>query len=133
MKKYRPLFLGTLALLPWLAIPLRAAESWTRYTAEPTGSKVKVEGTSTIHDWTVESKLVGGVIELDPSFDFEKPRPGKVSARVAVLIPVRQLKSDKTAMDTVMYDAMKEKEHPRINYHLTQMTLKEAPKAPDAP
>ncbi len=127
------IYLLLIGLLPWLGSPAQGAEEWVRYAAEPAGSKVKVDGTSTIHDWTVESKLIGGYIEFDPGFAFEKAQPGKVNARVAVLIPVRQLKSDKTAMDTVMYDAMKEKEHRRIDYRLTEMTLKEIPKTPDAP
>jgi len=121
---------GTLVLL---ALSTRAADDWVRYNAQPAGSKVKVEGTSTLHDWLVESKLIGGYIEFDPAFNPEKPAPGKVNARVAVIIPVRQLKSDKTAMDNVMYDALKEKEHRRIGYRLTEITLKEAPKSPDAP
>ena len=36
-------------------------------------------------------------------------------------------------MDNVMYDAMKEKDHRRIDYRLSEMTLKEAPNASDAP
>ena len=131
MKTKRFLIFGALALL--LGVPLHAAENWVRYVAQPGGGQVKVEGTSTLHDWTVESKLIGGYIELDSRFDLDKPQPGKVNARVAVLIPVRQLKSDKTAMDTVMYDSMKEKDHRRIDYRLTEMSLKEAPKAVDAP
>src|SRR5947207_1943482 len=112
MKKTRLLLL--FGLFPLLLAPGQAAENWVRYAAEPAGSKVKVDGTSTIHDWSIESKLIGGYIEFDPGFAFEKAQPGKVNARVSVLIPVRQLKSDKTAMDTVVYDAMKEKEHRRI-------------------
>ena len=65
MKKHRLRLVGTLALLPWLAGSLRAAETWARYEAQPTGSKVKVEGTSTLHDWSVESKLIGGYFEFD--------------------------------------------------------------------
>jgi len=131
MKTKQFLAVGALAVL--LALPLWSAENWVRYVAQPGGGQVKVEGTSTLHDWSVESKLIGGYIEIDSSFNLDKPQPGKVNARVAVLIPVRQLKSDKTAMDTVMYDSMKEKDHRRIDYRLTEMSLKEAPKASDAP
>jgi len=131
MKTKQFLAAGALALL--LGVPLRAAENWVRYVAQPGGGQVKVEGTSTLHDWSVESKLIGGYIELDPGFNLEKPQPGKVNARVAVLIPVRQLKSDKTAMDTIMYETMKERDHRRIDYRLTEMTLKETPKSADAP
>jgi hypothetical protein len=131
MKTKQILAAGVLAVL--LGVPLQAAENWVRYVAQPGGGQVKVEGTSTLHDWSVESKLIGGYVELDPGFNLDKPQPGKVNARVAVLIPVRQLKSDKTAMDTIMYETMKEKDHRRIDYRLTEMTLKEAPKSADAP
>jgi len=131
MKTKQTLIASAVILL--LGVPLRAAENWVRYVSQPGASLVKVEGTSTLHDWSVETKLLGGFIELDPAFNLEKPVPGKVNARVAVLIPVRQLKSDKTAMDTVMYESMKEKDNRRIDYRLTEMTLKEAPKAADAP
>ncbi len=130
MKKTCLLLVGLLALP---AVPARAADDWVRYTAQPAGSQVRVEGTSTIHDWSVETKLIGGYIEFDPLLSLDHPSPGKVNARVAVLIPVRQLKSDKTAMDNVMYESMKEKDHRRIDYRLTEMTLKDAPKSPDAP
>jgi polyisoprenoid-binding protein YceI len=129
MKKICLLFVGVLALLGG---SLRGAENWVRYAAEPGGGKVKVDGTSTVHDWSVESKLIGGYVEFDAAFNLEKAEPGKVNARAAVIIPVRQLKSDKTAMDNVMYDAMKEKDHRRIDFRLTEMKLKEAPKSPEA-
>jgi hypothetical protein len=124
---------GRLALLALLTLSLRAAEKWVRYDALPGGGKVKVDGTSTVHDWSVECKLVAGYAEFDPAFNFDKPEPGKVNVRCVVTIPVRQLKSDKTSMDNVMYETMKQKDHPRIEYRLTEMTLKEAPKSADAP
>jgi polyisoprenoid-binding protein YceI len=130
MKTHRLLLAATVAVL---SLATRAADDWVRYTAQPAGSQVRVDGTSTIHDWSVESKLIGGYIEFDPAFNLDHPAPGKVNARVAVLIPVRQLKSDKTAMDTIMYESMKEKDHRRIDYRLTEMTLKDAPKSPEAP
>jgi hypothetical protein len=133
MKTDRHLGIGLCLLLALLAPPLRAADGWVRYRSQPGASKMKIDGTSTIHDWTVESPLIGGYVEIDPAFNLESPKAGKVNARAAVLIPVRQLKSYATAMDTVMYDAMKEKEHPRIQYWLSEMTLKEAPKTAGGP
>ena len=124
---------GRLALLLLLALPLCAAETWVRYDALPGGSKAKLDGTSTIHDWTVESRLIAGYVEFESGFNLDQPAPGKVNARCVVTIPVRQLKSDSTKMDTVMYEHIKQKDHPRIEYRLTEMTLKEAPKSADAP
>src|SRR5437660_3065678 len=101
MKKNCFLLVGTLALLP---VSLRAAEDGVRYNAVPNSSKVKVDGTSTLHNWSVESTALGGYVEFDAAFDFAKPALGKASARAEVRIFVRQLKSDKTDMDNVMYD-----------------------------
>ena len=115
-----------------LAASIQAAENWTRYNAQPTGSKVKIEGTSTIHDWTMEGQIIGGYVELDPGFDAA-PKPGKVSARALVSIPVRSLNSGKASMDSVMQQAMKQANHPKIEYRLTEMSLKEMPKSPEGP
>ena len=97
-------FISSLSLI--LAFSIQAAENWTRYNAQPTGSKVKIEGTANIHDWTMEGKIIAGYVELDPAFD-SPPKPGKVSARALVSIPVRSLNSDKASMDSVMQQAMK--------------------------
>ena len=133
MNPPRFLYVATLALLPLLPFSLRAAQDWVRYNAVPNSSKVRVDGTSTIHDWSVESTALGGYVEFDPAFDLNKPALGRVNAHCDVRIFVRQLKSGKTDMDNVMYDSMKEKDHRRIDYRLSEMTLKEAPRSPDAP
>ncbi len=124
---------GRIALPVLLTLPLCAAENWVRYDALPTGSKAKVDGTSTVHDWTVESRLIAGHVEFDSGFNLDQPAPGKVNARCVVTIPVRQLKSDSDKMNSVMYEHIKQKDYPRIEYRLTEMTLKEAPKSADAP
>ncbi len=46
---------------------------------------------------------------------------------------MRSIKSGKTRMDEVMQEHMKENDFPRIEYHLSEMVLKEAPSAPNAP
>jgi hypothetical protein len=142
--RLNPLRLG-LGLAGALALAcLNTAQAQlAKYQAETVGSDsfVRIDGTSTLHDWRVASRLVGGSIEIDPAF-LDKPAAGKVNATARAIIPVRQLKSyedDKlekfysTAMDNVMYDAMKEAQFRRIEYRLTEMTLKEAPKAATDP
>lgn len=96
------------------------AESWIKYEAQP-GSKISIAGTSTIHDWTVESQMIGGAMELETSTAADL-KSMKVKPKVEVAIPVRSLKSGKKPMDTVMYNAMKQAEHPKIEYRLTQLT-----------
>lgn len=105
------------------------AESWIKYEAQP-GSKVRIEGTSTIHDWTVESQMIGGAMELETSTAADLLSM-KVKPKVEVAIPVRSLKSGKKPMDTVMYNAMKQTDHPKIEYHLGKLTPKGVGDKPD--
>ena len=141
MKK-QTLITGTVSLL-WLAtVSLPAADQMTTFTSR-SGSKMRIEGTSNIHDWQVESPFIGGMIEVGANFPMEPGQavtPGKVEAKGNVFIQVRSLKSlekdgkpysDK--MDEVMWEHMKEPQNKKIVYHLSELTLKEAPKAKDAP
>jgi hypothetical protein len=119
------LFLNTAAAL--LFAGALHAETIT-YTAVPRGSIMKIDGTSTMHDWTVESQVIGGRIELDSNFPLdpsqEPPKELKVTPKVDVVIPVRQLKSGKSLMDTVMHNAMNVETQPNIKYTLLEMTPK---------
>ena len=121
------------SLLTGLALSATLALAQTvKYQAAP-GSKLKMDGTSTIHDWTIESALIGGSLEWDAAFDAA-PKPGRVTgAKVESAILVRSLKSGKSAMDAVMQDAMKAEQNPKITYKLTELTLKAAPKSATEP
>ena len=124
-----------LILVPLLVASLAiAAEPMTKYEAKP-GSKVTLDGTSSMHNWTVESAIIGGSMEL--GFDPVNPKPGKVPAKVTATIPVRSLKSkgklDPKRMEEVMQETMKMRVAPRIEYQLTELVLKEAPKTPADP
>jgi polyisoprenoid-binding protein YceI len=118
------LFLAPVALLA-AALTLVGAEA-TRFQAQP-GSKVRIEGTSTIHDWTVEGQIIGGIMEFTEQFPEKAAAAIKVKPKVSVNIPVRSLKSGKTPMDEVMHTAMKQTQHPNITYQLLEIKLKEAP------
>jgi YceI-like domain len=107
------------------------AQEWVRYDARP-GSKVKIEGTSTIHDWTMEGQIIGGYMELPKGVALDPGQAtvpgikgGKLEAHVESSVPVRSVKSGKKGMDEVMQQAMNAQTHPKIQYHLTEMTLKE--------
>lgn len=100
------------------ALAVFAADT-IRFESQP-GSKVKVDGTSTVHAWTVESQIVKGTMEVPA--DFASNPAAVRSAKVEVTIPVRSLKSGKTSMNNIMWEAMKIKEHPNIEYKLTELT-----------
>ena len=117
MNKHLLRLLLAVALLA--ALSTRAADKAVRYEGQP-GGKIKIDGTSSIHDWTVETQIIGGFLEVDPAFDtdfkaFKKPK-------VEVSIPIRSLKSGKKPMDTVMQETMKMGEHPKIEYRLLDMS-----------
>ena len=116
------------------------AQTMVVYKAQP-NSKVRLEGTSTIHDWTIEGKIVGGELKLDPSVTIDPSqktisglKDGKLPAEVFVRIPVRTLKSGTTKMDNVMLQAFKadQNQYTNIEYRLIDLTLKE-PHAPGSP
>ena len=104
---------------------------------------MRIEGTSNIHDWQVESPIIGGMMEVGPNFPLEPGQaatPGKVEAKAEVFIQVRMLKSIEKdgkpymdSMDAVMWEHMRETENKKIVYRLSELTLKEAAKAKDAP
>jgi polyisoprenoid-binding protein YceI len=106
------------------------AEDFVKYQSK-FGSKVSIAGTSTIHDWTMDGKMIKGFIELPAGVtvdtaqaDLTGAKPGKIDARAEVAIPVAAMKSEHEGMDEVMQQAMDEKDHPLIQFHLTEMTLK---------
>lgn len=111
MKPLRSFSLLTAALM--VALPTLA----DTYKARP-GSSVKIDGTSNIHNWTVESKLIGGSMELKGDL----AKAGKVDATAEAKISVRSIKSDKKAMDDVMHAAMKVEQNPTVVFKLKELT-----------
>ena len=123
------LFSAALGLTAFLTFAASSpAQTLVRFESQP-GSKMRMDGTSTIHDWHAESQLIGGFVELDAALVEapDKAKPGKVAAKGETFIAVRSLKcSSGKAMDAVMQEAMKEKENPRIAFKLVELSLKEA-------
>ena len=120
-----------------------AAASRTRYASKPGSLKVRIEGSSNIHDWRVEGRIIGGYIEAGQKFPTapgQTVSKGKVDADVEAFIPVRSLisidrdgKPYSTAMDDIMYKLFKVTEHPRIVFRLTELTLTEPAKSRQDP
>jgi polyisoprenoid-binding protein YceI len=121
---------STLTSLLTLCATLSAATA-VRYEAEP-GSKAKVDGTSTVHDWTVESGIIGGFMEADATFDGDSLKSIKI-LKAEATIPVRSLKSGKKRMDEVMQEAMKFPQVKTIEYKLANLEEKKAPSKPGVP
>src|SRR5512141_1704127 len=128
--KLRTLFAGGLPVLLLTAWSVQAAEM-TRFAAQ-SGSKMKIDGTANIihTTWEVESKIMGGYLEVGPGFPTEpgqEAKPGKVEAKGESFIPARALKSVENGkpysdkMDDIMYEKLKAQQHSRITYRLTEL------------
>jgi YceI-like protein len=140
--KTRIIIAANLALVLLASLSVQAADQSTKYYAR-SGSKMRIEGTSTIHDWQVEGTLIGGYLEVGPGFPTEPGQaatPGKVDAHAEPFIMVRTLKSIEKdgkpysdRMDEVMYEHLKVQKNPKISFHLTDLTLKEPAKSKDTP
>jgi hypothetical protein len=123
---------------------LQAADQTITYIGRP-GSKMRIEGTANIihPTWQIESPMIGGMIEVGPGFPTEPGQaatPGKIEASGNAFMSVRSFKSvtsdgkpDSDRMDEVTYEHLKEAQFNRITYKLTELILKEVPKAKDAP
>jgi polyisoprenoid-binding protein YceI len=135
-------FAGTAALLLGLSC-LTPARAQTHYAAQPHGNLVKIEGTSSAHDWEMQGNIIGGFIELGPNvnLDFSATSlPGlagdKVPIKAHVFIPVRTVHSEADhlpeVMDHLMQQTLKEDQFRRIEFTATDMTFK-PPHAAGAP
>lgn len=123
--------IGVMICIASLCSNIRGADM-VRYKAQPLGSSVKVEGTSTVHDWALEGTIVGGFFEAPSTLVLDSAKAevagagdGKIAASAEVSIPITSLKNGHwEGMDEVMQQAMNAENFPRIQYHLTGMTLK---------
>ena len=109
------------------ATPATSPSGTVRYDAQPIGSKAKIEGTSSIHDWDMNGLVIGGFIEADAKFpESALTDPNAAKPKVEVFMPVRSFKSYAKKMDERMQEAMNETKHKRIEYRLIELKPKSA-------
>ena len=102
------------------------------------GSTMRIEGTSSLHDWQMESHLIGGMLEVGPNFPLEpgktvEPANVEVSGQAYVTVTsFKSIEKDGTKysdkMDEIMYEHLDYTNHPKIIFKITDLVLKEAPK-----
>ncbi|MFP5246712.1 MAG: YceI family protein [Thermoanaerobaculia bacterium] len=105
----------TLAILSiaLVATVASAGASADRY-APANGSNVKVEGTSTLHAWTMQGSIIQGEISAPTPDNWNAP------AKAVVTIPVTSIKSEHGKMDKLMAEALKAAKHPDIRFELIE-------------
>jgi len=106
-----------------LSAALAAATERIRFAPAQT-STIKITGTSTLHEWTMQGTTIDGAIDVAPEIasDPLQPQAWKMEtpALVTVKIPVAAIKSEHARMNNIMLDAMKAKTNPEIRYELTE-------------
>jgi hypothetical protein len=120
---------------------------WIAYTTGPGGGPpggytnlVRIEGTSSLHNWRVESPLIAGAAEFAPGFLTQpgsEAQAGLIDCKASISIPVRTLKSVEPdgrrysdRMDEAMYSGLRASSYQRIGYTLKTLTLRDdSPKA----
>jgi len=113
------------------AVSLNAmAADMLKYRGKP-GSKMRIEGTSTIHDWWSESVQVSGRMEIDPSFPTDPAKmdlkPGPLPATATITIFARTFQCQWGApMNAVMLESMDADKYPKIEFKLKEFSFKEA-------
>jgi polyisoprenoid-binding protein YceI len=128
----RPISFKTLSrvlLAPavWLAASSLLAAEAVRYTPVPNTSKLRMDGTSTIHDWHADTDVIGGFMEIEATFPdtADNSTPSAIRPKIEVKIPVRALKtSGGKRMDAVMQEHMKFDQHKMIEYRVVELTPK---------
>jgi polyisoprenoid-binding protein YceI len=81
-------------------------------------SKVTLDGTSNVHDWTCTVNKVDATIEVDPAA-ARGDNFGAMLRTVSVRIPVADLKCGKDGMDKNLQKALNSDKHPVITYTLS--------------
>lgn len=119
MKRLKKRF-GTL-LLTFLLLAAGGLDGQThgRLVIQP-GSKLWMDGTSNVHDWTAEAAKMDGYMEV--ALPFTALVPGAIGtidvSRVEVFIPIAGLKSGYRLMDRKMAAALKSSQQPSIHFEI---------------
>ena len=82
------------------------------------GSRVRIEGTSSINTFTCEAAGIEG-----DGYLVGEARPGHRSVVAHVYVPVRQFDCGNPRMDADLRDALQAREHPQIRFRLRDARL----------
>ena len=105
---------ATVALLTLIAGVARAQD--TRVPVNPE-SKLWIDGTPNLHEWSCKATQLDATVELDASAAARvSAAPPKALKAVEVKVPVRSLKCNHGGMDGNVYKALKADDAPEISY-----------------
>lgn len=95
-----------LSLGSFLCVLITQAQTNFNLSSE---SKLTVDGTSTVHDWTVTANTLQGELKTD----------GKAPQKINFQVVVADMKSERgETMDIKMHNALAKDEHPKVIFEL---------------
>ena len=87
-------------------------------------SKLWLEGTSTLHDYSSKATKIVGTIEMDSlSAEMKFKNMESVLSKAEIIIPIKSMHSESEKMDNNMYEALKADDHPEILYKFMQDSI----------
>ena len=108
-----------------LAVAAAGAQETARVAVSPE-SKLWIDGTSNLHDWSCKATTLDAAVELDAAAASQmNVAPPKALKKVQVKVPVKSIKCNHGGMDGNVYKALKADESPDISYILA--TFEAAP------
>ncbi len=115
---------GAVPALAALAILLtgglaNAGDSARRYEARPEASRIRIDGTSNLHDWDVTEGRLEGHVELGAAEAAPGRIPAPALAAIRLILPATSLKSGSGGLDRRMHDALEAGRHPEIRFVMT--------------
>lgn len=129
MKTLNKILIFTMFIISGIGINVYAqATSSVKLNVLPQ-SKLYIDGTSTLHDFTINAKKVDGYVELEKSaVDGDTLQSIEKLTGLKVVIPVKKLDTDKSSMNDNMDDALKADDNPNITYELKTIDPSDMPK-----
>lgn len=88
------------------------------YKAVAAGSNIKVTGTSNLHDWEMNAKT----FTCDANLVFKGDALQDINS-LNFILPVKNLKSKESLMDTRAYKALNEEKFDKMTFKLTEATV----------
>ena len=103
--------IGILGCLVFLTMSAIQAQT---YKSVPKVSVIKINGTSSVHEWESTTDQI--------SADLVLASGGKQIQSLVVKVPVKSIKSGKGLMDSKTYDAFESDKNPLITFQMTDVS-----------